>query len=159
MTTTEKTAISIKRTFNLPLKTVWKAWSEVDSFKKWWGPKDYTCPHCTIDFKEGGKFWASMKGPDGKETWSVGEYQEIVPMEKITYSDSFADNKGKIVPASYYDMPGEWDLALPVTIEFEEVDDDKTRMTLRHEGIPADMQEDCTVGWQQCFDKLESNLK
>ena len=30
--------ITIKRTFNLPLTTVWKAWTEPESFKKWWGP-------------------------------------------------------------------------------------------------------------------------
>ena len=71
--------VSIKRTFDLPLATVWKAWSDAESFKKWWGPTDYTSPNCTIDFKVGGKYLASMKGPDGKETWSTGTYKEIVP--------------------------------------------------------------------------------
>ena len=51
MITTESKTISIKRTFELPLSVVWKAWTDPDSFKKWWGPKNYTCPHSFIDFR------------------------------------------------------------------------------------------------------------
>lgn len=79
--------VSITRTFNLPVDTVWKAWTEPESFKKWWGPKDYTCPSCTIDFKVGGKNLAAMRGPDGKDIWSTGTYKEIIPQKKIVYTD------------------------------------------------------------------------
>ena len=33
--------ITIKRTFNLPLNTVWKAWTDPETMKKWWGPEEY----------------------------------------------------------------------------------------------------------------------
>jgi len=98
-----------------------------------------------------------MKGPDGKEIWSVGKYLEIMPMKKLVYEDNFADNKGNVVSPSYYDMPGEWGY-VTVTLTFEEKDG-KTRMILKHEGIPEDMYEDCITGWQQSLDKLESNVK
>ena len=123
--------LSVKRTFNLPLNTVWKAWTEPENFKKWWGPKEYSCPDCTIDFKIGGKFLASMKGEDGKKIWSTGTYKEIIPQKKIVVTDSFADSKGNIVPASYYKMPGNWGLELQVTVEFEEVDG-KTNLKMQH---------------------------
>ena len=74
MTTTENKTISIKRTFNLPLNVVWKAWTEPHSCKKWWGPKGYTCPHCSMDFMQGGKYLNCMQAPDGKEFWSTGIY-------------------------------------------------------------------------------------
>jgi uncharacterized protein YndB with AHSA1/START domain len=45
-----------------------------------------------------------MRGPDGKDYWSAGTYKEIVPMKKIVVTDSFADENGKIVSASYYGM-------------------------------------------------------
>ena len=150
--------ITIKRTFNLPLTTIWKAWTEPESFKKWWGPEGYTCPYCKIDFNVGGKYLNSMKGPDGKEIWSTGTYSEIVPREKIVYTDSFADSNGKIVPASFYNMAGEWDLELVVTVTFEEVNG-KTNMTLRHAGLPVEISDDCIKGWQSSFDKLEKNVK
>ncbi len=165
MTTANNTAtaeqqktVNIKRTFNLPISTVWKAWSDAESLKKWWGPKEYTCPDCTIDFREGGKFLASMLGEDGKKFWSTGTYRQIVPMKKIVNTDSFSDSKGNIVPASYYDMPGDWAPELLVTVEFEE-SDGKTTIKLKHEGLPPEMIEDCTKGWNSSLDKIEENFK
>ncbi len=155
--TAKKETISVKRTFDLPLVTVWKAWTEPESMKKWWGPEEYTCADCTIDFRVGGKFLASMQGEDGKKIWSTGTYKEIVPFEKIVNTDSFADEKGHIVPAAYYKMEGDWDLELQVTAEFEEVDG-KTNIVLTHEGLPAEIIEDCMNGWQSSFDKLERNI-
>ncbi len=150
--------ISIKRTVNLPLNTVWKAWSEPESFKKWWGPKEFTCPDCSIDFKVGGKMLASMQGADGEKIWSTGTYKEIIPQKKIVVTDSFADSDGNIVSAAYYKMPGEMPLELLVTIELEEVDG-KTSIAIQHEGLAVEVADDCIKGWQSSFDKLESNLK
>ncbi len=158
LTKEDKKTISIVRTFNLPLKTVWKGWSEPESLKLWFSPEGYTCPSSMIEFKVGGKFLNSMRESNGKETWSTGTYEEIVPFKKIVYLDSFANSEGNIVPASYYKMPGKWDLQLRVTVEFEEVDG-KTKMKLRHEDLPIDAADDCVEGWQSCFDKLEKNLK
>ena len=154
---THKT-ISVKRTFNLPLSTVWKAWTEAESMKKWWGPKEYNCPDCSIDFKVGGKILASMEDEDGKKVWSTGTYKEIIPMKKIVNTDSFADEKGNVVPASHYGMKGDWGLELLITTEFEEVDG-KTNVVLRHEGLPAQMSEECIKGWQSSFDKIEAAFK
>lgn len=157
-TAEKQKTIVVERTFNLPLNTVWKAWTEAESMKKWWGPEEFTCPDCTIDFKVGGKFVASMQGPDGKKIWSTCTYKEIIPYKKIVNTDSFADENGNIVPASYYNMEGDWELELMVTTEFEEVNG-KTNISLQHAGLPDDMTENCMKGWQSSFDKLEKNFK
>jgi uncharacterized protein YndB with AHSA1/START domain len=149
--------VLITRTLNLPLSKVWKAWIEPTSFKKWWGPENYTCPYCTIDFRIGGKNLASMKSSDGQEIWSTGTYREIVQMNKIVYDDNFADSKGNIVSPDYYKMPGEWS-DVKVTVTFEEAKG-KTKMIMKQTGIPEDIYDDCIIGWQQSFDKLERNLK
>ncbi|MBK6839247.1 MAG: SRPBCC domain-containing protein [Bacteroidetes bacterium] len=158
LTAEKHKTITIKRTFNLPLSAVWKAWTEPESMKKWWGPKEYTCPDCSIDFRVGGKFLASMQGADGQKIWSTGTYKEIVPLKKIVNTDSFADSTGTIVPASYYKMSGDWGLELLVTTEFEEVDG-KTNISLQHAGLPVELSDECMQGWQSSFDKLESNMK
>lgn len=154
----KQTTVSIIRTFNLPVNTVWKAWSDPENFKKWWGPKDYTCPYAAINFKSGGKYLACMKSPEGNEFWSTGIIKEIVPLKRIVYTDSFADSNGDVVPASHYNMPGEWPTELKVTVVLESADG-KTNLILRQEGIPEEMHDDCVTGWQQSFDKLENNLK
>ena len=149
--------ISIDRSFDLPLDTVWKAWTEPESCKKWWGPKDFTCPACEIDLRVGGKYLSCMKSPEGKEYWSTGTFREIVPMKKLVYEDNFADSKGNIVPPSYYDMPGEWANVI-VSVELEDAGK-KTRITMDQTGIPEEMHDDCVQGWLESFDKLEKNLK
>jgi uncharacterized protein YndB with AHSA1/START domain len=153
-TTIDKTLV-IERRLNLPLSTVWKAWSEADNFKKWWGPQEFSCPSCTIDFTVGGKYLACMKAKkDGKEIWSTGFYQEIIPGKKIVYTDSFSDSEGKVVDSGYYDMPP-MPAELLVTVTLEEIDG-QTNMVMQHGGIPEDMQDDCMKGWQSSFGKMET---
>ncbi|HMK05679.1 MAG TPA: SRPBCC domain-containing protein [Ferruginibacter sp.] len=157
LTPTGQRTITINRTFNLPIDKLWRAWTEPESCKKWWGPEGYTCPDCTMDFREGGKYLNSMMGADGKKIWSGGEFRVIVPQKKIVYTDHFADGNGNRVPPSDYGMGGDWAPELLVSVSFEEVAD-KTNMTLRHEGLPVEMADECIKGWQSSFDKLEKNL-
>lgn len=154
----EKNELIITRVFDAPVELVWKAWTEPEHFKNWWGPRNFTAPACKIDFRVGGKYHCCMHSPDGKDFWSTGVYREIVLMEKIVYTDSFADEKGNVVPASYYEMSGDnWPLEMTVT--FEE-NGGKTKMTLKHVGIPVgEMKEMTGVGWNESFDKLAESLR
>jgi len=152
----------ITRTFESPRENVWKAWTEPGYVKKWWGPKDFTAPVSRIDLRVGGTYVYCMRGagPDGvvRDYWGTGIYKEIVPLERIVCTDSFADEKGNVVPASHYGMEGDWPLELLVTVTFEERDG-ITTMTLRHAGIPAGpMQEMTGAGWNESFDKLAEIL-
>jgi uncharacterized protein YndB with AHSA1/START domain len=99
-----------------------------------------------------------MRGPDGKDIWSTGVYKEIVAEKKLVCTDSFCDDKGNAISAADLGMPGNWSMECLVTVTLE-ADGDKTNMELHHEGIPAEMHDDCTTGWQQSFDKLEENMK
>jgi len=154
-----KKELFIIRVFDAPRELVWKAWSEPEHFKRWWGPKTFTAPECKLDFRVGGKYLACMRAPDGKDYWSTGVYREIVPLQRIVYTDNFADEKGKIVPASFYGMPGDFPDETVVTVTFEDLGG-KTRMTLRHAGMPAGkMSELAEQGWNESFDKLSASLK
>lgn len=162
MTVMTERDIIITRVFDAPLGSVWKAWTDPDRFKKWWGPKDFTAPHISIDFRVGGKYVYCMHGagPDGvvRDYWTTGVYREILPMERVVLTDSFADEKGNVVPASHYGMPGDWPREFLVTVTFEG-HGGETEMTLRHEGIPEAMREECEAGWNGSFDKLAESLK
>jgi uncharacterized protein YndB with AHSA1/START domain len=148
----------ITRIFDAPRDAVWKAWTEPEHLTRWWGPKEFTAPACKIDFRVGGKYLFCMRSPEGQDFWSTGVYREIVPMERLVCTDSFADKKGNVVPASHYGMQGEFPTELQVTVTFEE-DGGKTRMTLEHAGLPATMLSDCEAGWSGSFDKLADSLK
>ncbi len=126
---------------------------------RWWGPKNFTSPVCKIDFRVGGVYLACMRSPEGQDFWSTGIYREIVPLERIVCTDSFADEKGNVVPAAHYGMPGDWPLELLVTVIFEE-HEGQTKLILRQVGIPAGQMRELTeAGWNESFDKLAEALK
>jgi uncharacterized protein YndB with AHSA1/START domain len=149
--------IVINRVFNLPVSVVWLAWTDAEYFKKWWGPRGFTCPSSKMEAKVGGKYLSCMRGPDGKEYWSTGVVKELIPERKLVVTDSFSDDKGNIKPASEYGMPGDWPKELLITVYLEEADG-ATKMKLKHQGIPNEMREDCIKGWNESFDKLEENI-
>ena len=63
-----------------------------------------------------------------------------------------------MVPASHYGMPDDIPLEMLVTVTFEDLGG-KTRMTLRHEGLPAgEMSDGAGQGWGESFDKLAEYL-
>ncbi|HEV8575243.1 MAG TPA: SRPBCC domain-containing protein [Dehalococcoidia bacterium] len=160
-TTSPERTLVIERVFDAPRELVWKAWTDPEQAMRWWGPKGFTSPACEIDFRVGGKCLFAMQSPDfneGRPIWSTGVYREIVPLERIVVTDSFADENGNVVPATHYGMTEDFPLEMLVTVTFEDVDG-KTRMTLRHEGLPAgEMKDGAGVGWNESFDKLAASL-
>lgn len=158
--------IVITRVFDAPIETVWKMWTDPEHFKKWYGPRGFTTPFCEIDFRVGGKYLKGMKAtqvmeaPDiSKGFWTTGVYKEIVPLEKIVYTDSPADEKGNIVSPTQYGMNKDYPIETLVTVTFEE-HKGKTKMTLHHSGLPAGADsEGAKQGWNQAFDKMAESLK
>jgi uncharacterized protein YndB with AHSA1/START domain len=156
--TQNKNALTITRIFDSSRENVWKAWTSPEEIKKWWGPKYFTSPFSSIDLRIGGKYLHCMRGPDGRDYWSTGVYHEIVPMERLVVTDSFADEKGNVVPASNYGIAGDFPLELLVTVTFEEMGN-RTKMVLQHEGIPEGMMREMTeTGWNESFDKLAEHI-
>ena len=150
--------VVIYRVFDIPIDKVWKALTEPEEFKKWWGPKGFTCPSSKMEARVAGKYLNCMKGPDGKEYWSTGTVKELVPEKKLVVTDHFSDSKGNITNASEHGLPGEWPMELLITFELEEADG-ATKLRLQHEGIPGQMHDECKKGWNESFDKLEQNIK
>jgi len=146
----------IKRTFDAPREKVWKAWTDPEMMKLWWGPKGFSAPYAEIDFRVGGKYLNCMKSPEGKEYWGTGVYRDIVPMQRIALTDSFADEKGNVVPPSHYGMQGEWPVEMNLVLTFEELNG-KTNLTIHYPNIPGANEKDLNdmrQGWNESLDKL-----
>lgn len=149
----------LTRVFDAPRELVWQAWTDPKRMMQWWGPRYFTAPTVKIDFRVGGTYLADMRAPDGKDYWSRGTYKEIVPLERIVATDSFADAEGHIVPATYYGMSADFALESLVTITFEEKAG-KTTLTIRYAGIPEGKDYDgALVGWNETLDKLGEFLE
>ena len=156
---TEEPSFSVSRDIDAARELVWRMWTEADMMKRWWGPKGFSTTFCKIDFHVGGKFLMCERGPDGKDMWTTGKYREIVPLLRIVCSVSFADEKGNVVPASFYGMTGNFPLEMLWTIVFED-HFSRTRLTVRHSGISPGVDTDnAKQGWEQSFDKLKDAVK
>ena len=150
--------IVITRLFDAPRDLAWRVWTEPEYIMEWWGPKGYTAPACTIDLRVGGTYLYCMRSPEGRDTWSTGVFREIQKPERIVCTDSFADAKGAVVPASYYGMPPDFPREMLMTVVFE-VQAGRTRFTLRHAGIPpGDTRDSARAGWNESLDKFAGVL-
>lgn len=153
--------ITITRIFDAPRARVWEAWTDPEQLKQWWGPKGFTAPSITNDLRSGGKFLYAMHGPAGteydKDMWSGGEYREVVPMEKIVSTDNFMDKDGNVISPAEFGMPGDWG-QMVVTVTFEDAGEDKTKLTLVHEGHPAEFADNANTGWNESLDKFAAIL-
>jgi uncharacterized protein YndB with AHSA1/START domain len=86
--------ILIERMFNAPIKIVWKAWTDPEILDQWWAPKPWKARTKQMDFREGGYWLYSMKGPDGDQVWSRADYEKIISLDSFSGTDSFCDEEG-----------------------------------------------------------------
>lgn len=151
--------IVITRVFDAPRELVYKACTDAQLIRHWWGPEDFDIIHCELDPRPGGTFRYCMRSPEGQEFWGIATYRELVPGERIVFDDSFSDAEGNIVPAQHYGMSVDWPLKVPTTISLTE-DAGRTTLTLRISCAPENEAERelSKAGWIGSFDRLEGYL-
>ena len=155
--TSSKDAVVIERTFDAPVDLIWQMWTQADHFKKWYGPKGFNVPVAEMDVRIGGKRLICMASPDGSmKMWTTGEYTEIVPNERLVYTDSPADENGNVVSPSAMGMPDGYPATTEVTVLLQDLGG-RTKMVMTHAGIPADSGG--ADGWAQAFDKLADHIE
>jgi uncharacterized protein YndB with AHSA1/START domain len=165
----DKKGITIERVFDAPRKTVWRAWTEPEMAKRWWGPKGFTAPSIKIDLRVGGKYIFCMHGPAGsefdKDLYSAGVYKEIVPMKKLVVSDYFSDAEGNKIDPTVYGMNADMPEEMDVVVTFEEAKGGKTKLTIEYprpeseEKFQAMLKSGMEEGWNSSLDKLAQSLQ
>ena len=160
-TTSQEGLLIVERVFDAPHELVWKALTDPEMITRWWGPRSFTAPAVEVDFRVGGKWLFAMQSADfneGRPIWSTGVYKEIVPFERIVYTDCFADENGNVVSASHYGMTEDFPMETVVVYQLEDLGG-RTKLTVRHEGMPGgEMGEGAGVGWSESLDKLAESL-
>lgn len=117
---TDDLEIVMTRTFNAPRELVWKAWTDPEHLRQWWGPFGPEHTTCDIDFRIGGTINIMMKAQDGNTYPAKAEFIDIVAPERIVYEGA-------------PDAPTACGAGLPprarVTVLFEALRE-KTRLTI-----------------------------
>jgi len=154
----------ITRVFDAPRDLVFRALTEPERLRHWWGPKGFTWVSCTLDLRPGGMFHYCMRSPGGQDTWGKWVYREIVPPERIVFVSSFADERGNTVRAPFN---AEWSLETLTTLTLAE-HEGKTALTLRGGPINAteverktfdDGRQSVRQGFAGTWDKLDEYLR
>jgi uncharacterized protein YndB with AHSA1/START domain len=96
VTTPSDREIVMTRVFDVPRDLVFEAHSSCEHMTNWWGPRKYEFASCEIDFRPGGTWRIVHRGPDGEEYGFHGEFREIVPPERITWTFEFEGFPGQV---------------------------------------------------------------
>ena len=114
----------VKRLLDAPVELVWEAWTKPEHIKQWWGPSDYTSPAAEIDLREGGRFLYTMRAPDwqgGGDSYVVGTFSKIVPLQRLEFTQSLADAAGNKVDPQSLGMPADFPPETRTVVEFKDV--------------------------------------
>jgi uncharacterized protein YndB with AHSA1/START domain len=133
--------VHFHRVLRAPPERVYRAFLEPDAVAKWLPPYGFTCQVHHMDVQVGGTHKMSFRNfSTGNSDSFGGEYLELVPFEKIRYSDRF-DNPN---------LPGQ----MTVTVSLRQVSCG-TEITIEQEGIPEVIPvEMCYLGWQESLVQL-----
>lgn len=134
-------AIRLHRVLPTKPDKIYRAFLEADALAKWLPPNGFTCTVDHLDAKVGGTFRMSFRNfTTGVSHSFGGRYLELVPGQRIRYTDTF-DDPG---------LPGE----MQVTVELKQVSVG-TELNIVQEGIPdAIPAEACYLGWQESLKNL-----
>ncbi len=133
--------VRLHRVIRAKPEKVFRAFTNAEALARWLPPNGFTCKVDKLDARVGGTFrMAFTNFSTGNGHSFGGTYLELVPGERIRYTDKFDDAK----------LPGE--MVTTVTFKSTMVG---TEMNVVQEGIPdAIPVEFCYLGWQESIDHL-----
>lgn len=120
---------------------IYRAFLEPDAVAKWLPPNGFTCTVHELNAKAGGRFRISFRNfTTGQSQSFGGEYLELLPNERLRYTDKFDDPN----------LPGQ----IQVTVTLKKVPCG-TELHIVQEGLPDVIPpEACYLGWQESLRNL-----
>ncbi len=152
----------IERTFDAPRDRVWKAWTDPEQYKQWFGPKGCKMIYAKIDVRSGG---ASSYGMEFNGNMMYGQWAflEIKAPEKIVAIVSFLDKDGN---KTVHPMMPNWPRDIHSVVNFKDMGG-KTKITVEWTAYNAtDIERETfekgapgmNQGWGGTFEQLDEFL-
>jgi uncharacterized protein YndB with AHSA1/START domain len=143
--------LQLTRVFDAPRELVFKAWTDANQFKQWFGAAacdGSSLQSARIDARVGGKYRLQVQKNDGKFWTTVGIYREVKPPERLVFTwqfekDGSGDGFGEVEPPE-----------MLVTVEFK-ARGKQTELTLTHEKFASiESRDRHNDGWTRCLNEL-----
>jgi uncharacterized protein YndB with AHSA1/START domain len=141
-----KPSLALNRHYPVAPEKVWRAWTDAEAVKRWWGPgPGEPVSLAELDVRVGGRFRIVFGGPDGKMHECAGVYKEVVPNRKLVFTWHWPNSTPERVSV--------------VTIVFEAVGKG-TELHFKHEQLfDEKARDDHKRGWTATLDKLTEFLR
>lgn len=115
---TDKLTLEIERVIDAPRTVVWRCWTEPELLKQWYSPKPWAVTRADMNVHPGGRFNTVMEGPAGERVDNEGCFLEVVPGERLTFTDGYTEG---FIPRPTSFMTG--------YVQLADEDGGRTRMT------------------------------
>jgi uncharacterized protein YndB with AHSA1/START domain len=142
----EKPSLSLTRFYPVEPEKVWRAWTDPQALRRWWGPGgDQPVSAARLDVRVGGRFRIVFGGAEGKDHEVQGVYKEVVPNRKLVFTWTWPNS-----------TPERESL---VTIMLRAVDRG-TQLDFLHEQLfDETVRDNHKRGWSETLDKLAQFLQ
>ncbi|MBA2355912.1 MAG: SRPBCC family protein [Acidobacteria bacterium] len=80
----------LERVVPVTAASLWKAWTTPALVTQWFTPAPWQTVECEIDLRPGGAFRTVMRSPEGKDFPNAGCYLEVVPEQRLVFTDLLA---------------------------------------------------------------------
>jgi uncharacterized protein YndB with AHSA1/START domain len=153
--------IVLVRTIATPIETVFKAWTDPEIVKRWWGPRSFTSPTCKIDLREGGTYVFSMQppgDPQGKQAppmYTSGTYAKVAPNQYLEFGQRISDKDGNPIDPSTLGMPADFPKEpIRTSISLESRGGITVMTVTEYDWKTGPMRDMSALGLGECLDKL-----
>lgn len=141
----------LTRLIDAPAEKIYAAWTQPDLLTQWFAPKPWSTPRAVLDVRVGGASVVTMADENGTEYPNPGQYLEVVPNEKLVFTDAYVGD---------WEPSGKPFMTVIITLTPE---GGKTRYTAlaRHwtaEDRKTHEQMGFHDGWGICADQMEALL-
>ena len=140
----------LELTLDAPKEKLYRCWTEPALLVQWFAPKPFTTPSAELDVRPGGSSRIVMRTPDGQDMPSEGVYLEVVPNQKLVFTDAFT--------AAWQPRDGAPFMVAEVTFEDAANGQTRYRAVARHWSAEAKAQHEAMgfhQGWTACAKQLE----
>lgn len=155
-----KLDLMLERVIDVPPHLVWLAWTTPEHLCKWFTPKPWKTVACEIDLRPGGKFFTTMESPEGEQFPNAGCYLEVVPNQRLMWTDALQPGYRPAPPPEAGNPLGGFMTAI-IQMEPAGSGTKYTAIALHHDDAARGKHEAMGFkeGWGKALDQLVAHVK
>ena len=128
--------ITLVREFAAPRQLVFDAHTKPEHLSRWFGPHGHSLSVCKVDLRPGGNWRYVLRSPDGTEMGMKGTFREIVPPERLVYTEIFDDFEelagASVVTTTFEDIGGRTRVTSTTRYRTKEIRDQVVASGMEH---------------------------